>query len=389
MAGERRRRRRATLDGLACLDTQVMTISAVPLPRPRRLRGALAAALLLGVLAGAAPARADCPGAAPGLRRTSPPRRSASAARACCASRRPSPSAPTGRSTSPTRARTSSRSSRRAASSCARSAPPGTGPGELTSVGAVAVAADGTLFVADGTNRIDRFDPAGALHRLLRPRRQRPGRVPLRRRRRQRGGRGRRPRRLGGRSSTSPTPATTASSASAWTARNPRILVPPGILDVPQGLTVRGTRLTVADDRNHRLVVFDTGGRMLGDGRRRQGREPGPARAPLRRRLRRRRAPLRRRRPQPPRRALQRAAALPVQGPLGRVRDRARAASPTRAGSRSARRARSTSRTRATTASTSSTAAATCRARSARRAARSASSTRRWASRPTRAASAP
>jgi len=34
------------LDGLACLDTQVMTISAAPLPRPRRFRGALAAAEL-------------------------------------------------------------------------------------------------------------------------------------------------------------------------------------------------------------------------------------------------------------------------------------------------------------------------------------------------------
>src|SRR5690242_3438039 len=33
----------------------------------------------------------------------------------------------------------------------------GTGPGQLTSVGAVAVAGDGSLFVADGTNRIDRF----------------------------------------------------------------------------------------------------------------------------------------------------------------------------------------------------------------------------------------
>src|SRR6185295_5676095 len=37
----------------------------------------------------------------------------------------------------------------------------GTGPGQLTSAGAVAVAADGSLFVADGTNRIDRFGPGG------------------------------------------------------------------------------------------------------------------------------------------------------------------------------------------------------------------------------------
>jgi hypothetical protein len=36
----------------------------------------------------------------------------------------------------------------------------GTRPGELGAVGAIAVAADNTLFVAEGTNRIDRFDGA-------------------------------------------------------------------------------------------------------------------------------------------------------------------------------------------------------------------------------------
>jgi DNA-binding beta-propeller fold protein YncE len=55
----------------------------------------------------------------------------------------------------------------------------------------------------------------------------------------------------------------------------PRVLVGPGTLDVPQGLTVRGTRITVADDRNHRLVVFDTGGRMLGTVGAGRGANPG------------------------------------------------------------------------------------------------------------------
>src|SRR6476646_1528052 len=34
----------------------------------------------------------------------------------------------------------------------------GTKPGQLTAVGGVAAAPDGSLFVADGANRIDRFD---------------------------------------------------------------------------------------------------------------------------------------------------------------------------------------------------------------------------------------
>ena len=38
----------------------------------------------------------------------------------------------------------------------------GTRPGELTSVGGVAVAADNTLFVADGSNRIQRFAADGS-----------------------------------------------------------------------------------------------------------------------------------------------------------------------------------------------------------------------------------
>src|SRR3954471_20349901 len=39
----------------------------------------------------------------------------------------------------------------------------GSGPGELSSVGAVAVAADGSVYVADGADRIDRFAADGSL----------------------------------------------------------------------------------------------------------------------------------------------------------------------------------------------------------------------------------
>ena len=94
----------------------------------------------------------------------------------------------------------------------------GTRPGQLSAVGAIAVAGDGSLLVADGSNRIDRFDAEREPRRLL--------------------GRGRAaasassasaraaatPRRRAAAwpsratSSTSPTPATTACSASPSTA---------------------------------------------------------------------------------------------------------------------------------------------------------------------------
>jgi len=261
------------LDGLACLDTQVMTISAAPLPRPRRLRGALAAAVLVGVLAGAAPARADCPGAAPAC-----PYVAASqvGSRGEGVLRFPQAVAvgpdgaiyvadqgshvvqvfaPNGQFV------------REVGSS-------GTGPGQFTAIGAVAVATDGTLFIADGTNRIDRFAPTGELMGSFGHSGSDPGGLRLG---------------AGGGNAAGAGGGLAASGAFLYVAdtgndrivrfgldgSNPRILVPPGILDVPQGLTVRGTRVTVADDRNHRLVVFDTGGRMLGTVGAGKGANPG------------------------------------------------------------------------------------------------------------------
>ena len=38
---------------------------------------------------------------------------------------------------------------------------------------------------------------------------------------------------------------------------------PPGTLQNPRGVAVRGTRMLVADDQNHRVAAFDTGGRLL------------------------------------------------------------------------------------------------------------------------------
>ena len=138
----------------------------------------------------------------------------------------------------------------------------GTRPGELTSVGAITVAADNTLLVADGSNRIDRFDAAG---RLL-------------------GSFGRRGTGVGefnfGKGGGNDAPAGGGLTTSGHLlfvsdSLNNRVqrfnldgsgateIIPPGLLYNPRGLAVRGQRLIIADDKNHRLVVTDFGGRVI------------------------------------------------------------------------------------------------------------------------------
>ncbi len=135
-------------------------------------------------------------------------------------------------------------------------------PGELSSVGAIAVARDNTLFVADGSDRIDRFDAAGNLV----------------------GSFGRRGTGLGqfhfGKGGGNDAPAgggmTTAGNLLFVSdSRNDRVqrfnldgsgaaeIVPPGRLANPRGLANDGHRLVIADDHNHRLVVTDFGGRVM------------------------------------------------------------------------------------------------------------------------------
>ena len=138
----------------------------------------------------------------------------------------------------------------------------GTRPGELTSVGAITVAADNTLLVADGSNRIDRFDAAGNLL----------------------GSFGRRGTGVGefnfGKGGGNDAPAggglvTAGSLLFVSDSLNNRVqrfnldgsggleIIPPGRLYNPRGLAVRGQRLIIADDKNHRLVVTDFGGRVI------------------------------------------------------------------------------------------------------------------------------
>jgi DNA-binding beta-propeller fold protein YncE len=138
----------------------------------------------------------------------------------------------------------------------------GTRPGELTSVGAIAVAADNTLFVADGSNRIDRFDAAGNLMHSFGRRGSAVGEFNF--------GKG------GGNDAPAGGGLVTAGNllfvSDSLNNRLQRFnldgtggleIVPPGTLSNPRGLAVRGQRLIVADDKNHRLVVMDFGGRVL------------------------------------------------------------------------------------------------------------------------------
>ena len=56
---------------------------------------------------------------------------------------------------------------------------------------------------------------------------------------------------------------------------NQRILIDAGILSYPRGLTVAGDRLVVADDKNHRIAIFDLNGTLLQTVGLGQGASPG------------------------------------------------------------------------------------------------------------------
>jgi tripartite motif-containing protein 71 len=156
----------------------------------------------------------------------------------------------------------------------------GVRPGELGSVGAIAVAADNTLFVAEGTNRIDRFDASGNLIQSF-------GKL----------GNGIGEFHFGaGGGNDSPAGGGLATSGNflfVSDSFNDRIqrfnldgsggaeIVAPGMLNYPRGLTVNGQRLLVADDKHNRIAVFDTGGRFLGTFASGPGAAPGQLDSPF------------------------------------------------------------------------------------------------------------
>ena len=241
----------------------------------------------------------------------------------------------------------------------------GSGPGGLSSVGAVAVAGDGSVYVADGADRIDHFAADGTLLHSWGKTGDGPGEF--------RFGAG------GGNDSGAGGGIAIGADGTVYVAdtrndrvqrfaadgSNPTVIIPKGTVMRPNGLVVVGSRLIVADNWRHKLAVFDTGGRFLrnvGDG---EGNAPEPVLPPLRRRGRPVRAPVRRRQLQPPDRPLRAGAVVQVPRALGRVRLRRAASCSTRAGWRSTARGARSWPTRAATASTSSTSAAPRWARSA------------------------
>jgi sugar lactone lactonase YvrE len=138
----------------------------------------------------------------------------------------------------------------------------GTRPGQLGAVGAVAVAGDNTLFVADGSNHIYRYDANGTLIDNWGGTGSGIGQFRFG---------------AGGGNSAAAGGGLAVSGSTLFVADtgNDRVqrfaldgshgteIVAPGQLANPRGIAVRGTRLLVADDQHHRVVVYDTGGHFL------------------------------------------------------------------------------------------------------------------------------
>jgi len=139
---------------------------------------------------------------------------------------------------------------------------PGTRAGEVTAVGALATAGDGSLIVADGSNRILRFGADGSfLNQWGRPGTE-PGQF------RFGGGRGN-DAGAGGGVAVSGDVVYVADSGNnrlqrfTLSGESRGVIVPPGTLGYPKGVAARGSRLLVADNQNHRVLVLDNGGRLL------------------------------------------------------------------------------------------------------------------------------
>ncbi|WP_028064972.1 6-bladed beta-propeller [Solirubrobacter soli] len=140
---------------------------------------------------------------------------------------------------------------------------PGTGPGQLTAVGGVAVAADGTVYVVDGSDRVLRFAADGTFLSQFGSSGSGPGEFHF-------GAGGGNDAPAGGGIALGPDGTVYVADTRndriqrfAADGSSPVVIVPAGRVKRPQGLAVSKSRLIVADDLNHRLAIFDTGGRFI------------------------------------------------------------------------------------------------------------------------------
>lgn len=138
----------------------------------------------------------------------------------------------------------------------------GTRPGELGAVGALAVADDNTLLVADSANRINRFDATGRFIGSFGGTGTGLGEFSF-------GAGGGHDAPAGGGLAIAGPSVFVADSRNdriqrfALDGGDAKVVVPAGTLLHPRGMAWRNGRLIVADDLNHRLVAFDFDGRRL------------------------------------------------------------------------------------------------------------------------------
>jgi tripartite motif-containing protein 71 len=139
----------------------------------------------------------------------------------------------------------------------------GTRPGELSAIGAVAVTGDNRIVVADGgSNRIVRFDVFGNPLGSWGGPGTDLGRFHF-------GAGGGNDAAAGGGLAASGSTLFIVDTGNDRVVRfddsggNGAEIVPPGTLQNPRGVAVRGTRMLVADDQHHRVAAFDTGGHLL------------------------------------------------------------------------------------------------------------------------------
>jgi tripartite motif-containing protein 71 len=151
----------------------------------------------------------------------------------------------------------------------------GTRPGELSAIGAVAVTGDNQVVVADGgSNRIVRFDAGGNLLGSWGGPGNDLGKFHF-------GAGGGNDAAAGGGLAAAGNILYIVDTANDRVVRfaadggNGAEIVPPGTLQNPRGVAVRGTRMLVADDQHHRVAAFDTGGHLLASIGAGQGDGPG------------------------------------------------------------------------------------------------------------------